>query len=380
MFLDFLLIQFKNLRLNENLYFNSNLNQYNFSHLFNFYLVLYSCSVMDLVKQLAKNPFLLAPMAGVTDHAFRSFMKALGVHIVFTELVSAHGIKYKNEATLNLLKFSKTQSPIGVQIFGEDPQLMGQAAFIVEQMGYDFVDLNFGCPVKKIVKKGAGSAILRDMNQLGRILNCVKSSIKIPLTIKIRTGWDENSKNASQVCDLAYNEGVTWVTIHGRTRSQGYSGKADWDYIQQTKQNSQIPIIGNGDITTPRQAVDNLIKSQCDGVMIGRGCLKRPWIFKQALHLHQNKERTTFDTNPMHIIHILYHHLADQLEQQRVLLQMKKFVSWFSSGYANSSVFRQSVFQIKDVDQLMNHCQIYFEKIKGSKREDEANFMMAGHG
>lgn len=335
---------------------------------------------MDLIKHLENNPFVLAPMAGVTDNAFRSFMKALGVHIIFTELVSAHGIKHKNEATLNLLKFSKTQSPIGVQIFGEDPQLMGQAALIVEQMGYDFVDLNFGCPVKKIVKKGAGSAVLKDMNQLSRILNCVRSSIEIPLTIKIRTGWDENSKNASQVCDIAYNEGVTWVTIHGRTRSQGYSGRADWDYIQQTKQNSRIPVIGNGDIITARQAVDTLIQSQCDGVMIGRGCLKRPWIFKQALHLYQNKGKATFDANPMHFIHILHHHLTHNLEPQKVLLQMKKFVSWFSSGHSGSSVFRQSVFQTKDINQLINHSQMYFEKVKKLRREDEVNFMMAGHG
>ena len=336
---------------------------------------------MDLIKQLKKNPFVLAPMAGVTDNAFRSLMKSLGAHIVLTELVSAHGIEHKNEATLQLLKFSKTQSPIGVQIFGEEPQSMGRAAIIVEEMGYDFVDLNFGCPVKKIVKKGAGSAVLKDLNQLSCILKAVKSSIKIPLTIKIRIGWDENSKNASQVCHIAYNEGVTWVAIHGRTRSQGYGGKSDWSYIKQVKAESQIPIIGNGDIVTAKQAVDTIIQSQCDGIMIGRGCIKRPWILKETLHFYQNKDESLLDTtDPFWVVQNLHDYLTKNVDEYKVLLQMKKFVSWFSSGYAQSKLFRKELFQIKDIDQLMSYCQMYFKKVKDLAREDESNFMMGGHG
>ena len=335
---------------------------------------------MDLIKQLKKQPFILAPMAGVTDNAFRSLMKSLGAHIVLTELVSAHGIEYKNETTLQLLKFSKTQSPIGVQIFGEDPQSMGRAAAIVEGMGYDFIDINFGCPVKKIVKKGAGSAVLKDLNQLRCILKAVRSSIKVPLTIKIRIGWDEDSKNASEVCHIAYNEGVTWVAIHGRTRSQGYGGKADWDYIKQTKMESHIPIIGNGDIITAKQAVDAIIKSQCDGIMIGRGCIKRPWILKEALHLYHNKEEDLSIQDPIYVIQNLHYYLTENLDEYKVLLQMKKFISWFSSGYSQSKLFRKDLFQIKDIDQLINYSQVYFEKVKNLAREEESGFMMGGHG
>ena len=333
---------------------------------------------MNLIKQLRKSPFVLAPMAGVTDNAFRSLMKSLGAHIVLTELVSAHGIEHQNETTLQLLKFSKTQSPIGAQIFGEDPQSMGKAAFIVQDMGYDFVDINFGCPVKKIVKKGAGSAVLKNLNQLSSILKAVKSSIKIPLTIKIRIGWDESSKNASEVCHIACNEGVTWVAIHGRTRSQGYSGKADWDYIKQVKIQAQIPIIGNGDIVTAKQAIDTMTYSQCDGIMIGRGCIKRPWILREALQLYQNKKADSVD--PIYVIQNLYNCLMDNVDEYRVLLQMKKFVSWFSSGYIDSKTFRRELFQIKDIDQLMKYCHDYFEKVKNLAREDESDFMMGGHG
>ena len=335
---------------------------------------------MDLIKQLKENPFVLAPMAGVTDNAFRSLMKSLGAHIVLTELVSAHGIEHKNETTLQLLKFSKTQSPIGVQIFGEDPQSMGRAAAIVEEMGYDFVDINFGCPVKKIVKKGAGSAVLKDLNQLRCILKAVRSSIKVPLTIKIRIGWDEDSKNAPEVCHIAYNEGVSWVAIHGRTRSQGYSGKADWNYIKQVKVQSDIPIIGNGDIITAKQAVDTIIKSQCDGIMIGRGCIKRPWILKEAMHIYRNKERDFNIQDPASVVQSLNYYLTKDLDEYKVLLQMKKFISWFSSGYSQSKLFRRELFQIKDIEQLMNYSQKYFKEVKNLAREEESDFMMGGHG
>ena len=335
---------------------------------------------IHLLEQLKQNPFVLAPMAGVTDSAFRSLMKEFGANIVFTELISAHGIQHQNKATQELLKFSKTQSPIGVQIFGEDPKVMGRAASIVEEMGYEFVDINLGCPVKKIVKKGAGAAILKDTKLLSCILKQVKSSLtKIPLTIKIRTGWDETSRNANEVCHIAYNEGVTWVTIHGRTRSQAYSGEADWNYIQQIKSQSPIPIIGNGDIITATQAVNRLTQSQCDGVMIGRGCLKRPWIIQEALHIYQRKNMF-FKTDPLNAINILHKYLTQNVEPHKVLIQMKKFTAWFSTGYINSTAFRKEIFQTKNIEQMMEHARLYFESAKNFDREEDKNFMMAGHG
>ena len=170
------------------------------------------------------------------------------------------------------------------------------------------------------------------------------------------------------------------MAIHGRTRSQGYSGKANWNYIKQVKAESQIPIIGNGDIITAKQAVDTIIQSQCDGIMIGRGCIKRPWILKEALHLYQNKEEDLDIQDPNYVIQKLHYYLTKDVDEYKVLLQMKKFVSWFSSGYVESKTFRRQLFQIKNIDQLMSYSQNYFEKVKNLARQEESDFMMGGHG
>ena len=237
---------------------------------------------VELLHHLKHHPFVLAPMAGITDMPFRAFMKSMGAGVVVSELVSANGIKYGGENTLKLLDYEESERPVGLQLFGEDPQVLADAARKVQELGADFVDLNFGCPVKKVVQKGGGSAVLKDIPHLQKILRAVKSAITIPLTIKIRTGWDQNQRNAVEVIKVAHDEGIAWVAIHGRTRSQGYSGSADWEFIASIKAVSPIPIIGNGDITTAEMAVNRLRQSQCDGVMIGRGCLKNPWIFQEG--------------------------------------------------------------------------------------------------
>src|SRR5690606_22174686 len=174
------------------------------------------------------------------------------------------------------------QRPVAIQLFGEDPIVVGQAAKFVQNKGADFVDLNFGCPVPKVVKKGAGSALLKDPLALKIMVSTVRRYIDIPLTIKIRTGWDDSTRNAVEIANIAYNEGVAWVAIHGRTRAQGYAGHADWDFIGEVKAKSKIPIIGNGDIHNAEQAIQRLKTYNLDGVMIGRGCLKNPWIFQEA--------------------------------------------------------------------------------------------------
>src|ERR1700677_2068126 len=247
---------------------------------------------MDIVSELKKNPFVLAPMAGITDNTFRTFMREMGCGIVITELVSAYGIEYRSERTLDLMRFTEGQRPLGVQIFGEDGEILAKAAQYVESTGADFVDINLGCPVPKVVKKGAGSAMLRDPMALQKILTQVKSAIKIPLTIKIRTGWCDKTINTLDIVNAAHDSGVTWVAIHGRTRAQGYSGLADWELIRQVKARAPLPIIGNGDIQSPSKAVQRLTESGCDAVMIGRGCLKNPWIFKQAQEILFSQKST----------------------------------------------------------------------------------------
>lgn len=337
---------------------------------------------MSLIEALNKNPFIMAPMAGITDHAFRSFMKARGSSIVVTELVSASGIEHKSERTLKLMSFDETQRPIGIQLFGEEPEIVARAAQLVEEMGADFVDLNFGCPVPKVVKKGAGSAILKDLPALTKMLSTVKAAVKIPVTIKIRTGWDASSRNAIEVTNIAYNEGITWVAVHGRTRAQSYSGFADWDYIREIKAASKLPIIGNGDILTAQQAVNRLNESGCDGVMIGRGCLKNPYIFRDALALWQGQDQTNLKPDYALLFQELNGVFTTHCEEHIRQIQLKKFAAWFATGYAGAAQFRKNLFQSKDTNEILNNSYEFFSGINNSKQEDTSNdgFLMGGHG
>lgn len=335
----------------------------------------------DLLGELHSNPFVLAPMAGITDCAFRSFMKEMGCGVVVTELVSANGLHYESERTRQLMKFEESQRPVGIQIFGEQINHLVQAAKICEQMGADFVDLNFGCPVPKVVNKGAGSAMLRDLKQMAQTLNAVKSAISIPLTIKIRTGWNEQSKNSVEVTRIAKDEGVTWVAIHGRTRAAGYSGKADWDYIASVKNQTSLPILGNGDINSPQLAVQRWKQSGCDAVMIGRGCLKNPWIFRQSRQLIAS-DSLSIDRDFCAIMQILTAHLENHYSEKITLLQLKKLSSWFSAGYPNSSQFRQRLFSTREKSELMEQIFQYFQSIRDLPQLDTSHeaFLMGGHG
>ena len=336
-------------------------------------------------------------MAGITDNPFRSFMKSMGCGIITTELISAKALQMKHKKSHQLMTFDESQRPIGIQIFGEELESLGIAAQMVEQAGADFIDLNFGCPVTKIIKKGAGSAVLKDLNFLQQILKKVCKSVNIPVSIKVRTGWDSHSRNANQVTQIAHDEGIAWVTIHGRTRAQGYSGNADWDYISEVKTNSLIPIIGNGDLIT----VDRILRlqktSQCDGMMIGRACLKNPWIFlelKQGIqnNFHQKTNESNNTNNMKHLAsmkknHIktltkLRYYLENFYDEPMCLLQYKKLCVWYSSGYPNSAQFRQEVFKTRERNQILDLIESYFSKIdlieKQSTIYDPA--LMQGHG
>lgn len=334
------------------------------------------------LEALKTNPFVLAPMAGITDHAFRTFMKKLDTSVVVTELVSASGIEYKSERTLKLMSYDESQRPIGVQLFGEDPEIVARAAQVAEADGCDFVDLNFGCPVPKVVKKGAGSAMLKDPVALQKMLSTVKAAIKIPLTIKIRTGWDSQSRNAIEVCNIAYNEGIEWVAIHGRTRAQGYSGLADWDFITEIKANTKIPILGNGDILTPRQANLRLQQSGCDGVMIGRGCLKNPFIFMDALSLWRGETPKDVKRDYVSLFNSLKSEVVAHCDEHITGIQLRKFAAWFSTGYPGAAQFRKNLFQSKSNDEVMAMAQDFFASIGNLDQEDQSQdeFLMGGHG
>ncbi len=337
----------------------------------------------QLIQHLKSNPFVLAPMAGITDMPFRLYMKGLGAGLVVSELVSANGIKFAGEKTLKLLAFHEKERPVGLQLFGEDLEALRLAAQKVESMGADFVDLNFGCPVKKVVQKGAGSALLKDLNQLKLVLRTVRAAVKIPVTIKIRTGWEQSQRNAVEVTKIAHDEGIAWVAIHGRTRSQGYSGQADWEYIASVKAVSPVPVIGNGDILSAEQAENRLRLSGCDGVMIGRGCLKNPWIFQETKNILDGKSSDEgIDYNYLPLFERLKTLLEAVHDERTVVIQLRKFAMWYSAGFPESSVFRKDIFSTRTVQETYDRVCDYYSQIDLGHKQDTSHedFLMGGHG
>lgn len=334
------------------------------------------------------HPFIIAPMAGITNSPFRRLIRKHRSALVISELISANGMEYASQRTLHMLRFHEEERPVGLQIFGEDAEVLCRASQVIERTGADFVDLNLGCPVPKIVKSGAGSAMCRNPAELGRVLGAMVKSVKIPVTIKIRTGWDSTSRNALEVVRVAADAGVAWVAIHGRTRAQGYSGEADWDLIGDVKSKSPIPILGNGDLTTPEIAVDRYKTYGVDAVLIGRGALRNPFIFEQAESYWRTGE---------YEVPTLERYLG-LIDDQRLLMEAnfgvrggmihaRKFVSWYSAGYPGCHEFRRKAFAQADPEVFWKESREFFEKsfeIVQSRGRDfsylSQPFLMGGHG
>ena len=330
-----------------------------------------------------RHPFILAPMAGITNSPFRRLMRRQSSSMVISELVSANGIEYAGPKTLDLLRFHEEERILGLQIFGEDTDLLCKAAQYVEKLGADFVDLNLGCPVPKVVKKGAGSAMCKDPISLGKTLTAMVKSVKIPVTIKIRTGWDAQTRNALEVVQAATDAGVQWVAIHGRTRAQGYSGEADWDFIGEIKAKSTLPILGNGDITTPDVAVKKFETYGVDAVLIGRGALRNPFIFKQAealwngktYGLPQAEDYIGLLQEQQKMLHEIY-------PARSAMIHARKFLAWYSAGFPGCHEFRSQVFSIPEPEALWQEATRFFER---RTRERDLKFLsqpflMGGHG
>ncbi len=330
-----------------------------------------------------EHPFILAPMAGITNSPFRRLMRRRASSMVISELVSANGIEYAGAKSLDLLRFHEEERIVGLQIFGEDTELLCKASQYVEKLGADFVDLNLGCPVPKVVKKGAGSAMCRDPISLGKTLQAMVKSVKIPVTIKIRTGWDSQTRNALDVVKAATDAGVAWVAIHGRTRAQGYSGLADWDFIGDIKAKSSLPIIGNGDITTAEVAVKKYRDYGVDAVLIGRGALRNPFIFEQSVaalngqsySFPQAEEYIRLMDEQQKMLHEIYN-------PRLAMIHARKFLAWYSAGFPGCHEFRSKVFSIPEPEALWEEARRFFEK---STRERDMKFLaqpflMGGHG
>ncbi|MBY0469709.1 tRNA dihydrouridine synthase DusB [bacterium] len=329
------------------------------------------------------HPFILAPMAGITNSPFRRLMRGLNSSMVVSELVSANGIEYGGPKTLELLRFKDDERTVGLQIFGEVPEFLVKACQHVERLGADFVDLNLGCPVPKVVKKGAGSAMCRNPSELGKTLKMMVESVKIPVTIKIRTGWDESTKNALAVVEAAADAGVRWVAIHGRTRAQGYSGLADWDFIGDVKAKSPLPIIGNGDITTPEVAVQKMKTYGVDAVMIGRGALRNPFIFEQAYALWEGRSFTK--PEPQRYVDLMDRQrafLSEDYNERSAVIHVRKFLAWYSAGFPGSAEFRKKVFSEIQPEELWTEARKFFgatASLRDYKFMAEP-FLMGGHG
>lgn len=332
-----------------------------------------------------EHPFILAPMAGITNSPFRRLMRQRGSAMVISELVSANGLKFASEKTRELLRFHEEERPVGLQIFGEDLDVLVSAAREIEKTGADFVDLNLGCPVPKVVRKGGGAALCRDLIRLGEILAALVGAVGIPVSIKIRTGWDSQSLNAQEVVRVAADVGVSWVTIHGRTRAQGYSGEADWDLIGRIKATASIPIIGNGDVSTPDVAMSRLAQYGVDAVMIGRGALRNPYLFEQSRALWRGEPLRTITPDDyvnllMQQRQLLEDHFASR--PRSALLHAKKFLSWYAAGFSGCHEFRRAVFSVSDSDELWGMAKAFFET--HTRHRDMSflhqPFLMGGHG
>ena len=305
---------------------------------------------------------ILAPMAGVTDLPFRLLCKEQGCGLTVTEMVSAKAILYHNRNTEELLRTEPAEQPVAVQLFGSDPAIMAEIAAQVAEGPYAIIDVNMGCPVPKIVKNGEGSALMRDPRKAQAVLAAMVKAVKKPVTVKFRKGFDEGSVNAVEFAKMAESCGVAAVAVHGRTREQYYSGKADWEIIRRVKEAVKIPVIGNGDIFTPEDGARMLSKTGCDGIMVARGAKGNPWIFSRLNHYLETGELLPGPDGKEIREKILRHSrmLARYKGEKPAMRQMRGHVAWYTKGLPNSAAMRNEINQVETMEELKDFLERYF--------------------
>lgn len=327
---------------------------------------------MKIGNILIKNKTVLAPMAGISNPAYMKIVEEMGCGYAITELISSEAIVRNNKKTLEMLSgYDKLSMPVAVQLFGGNPDTMAKAAKVVQEMGFQIIDLNFGCPVPKVaVRSNAGSALLKEPEKIRKIVSSVVSSVKIPVTVKIRSGWDNNSINAVEVAKICEESGASMICIHARTRSQGYSGKADWNIIKKVKEAVSIPVIGNGDITDIYSAKRMLSETGCDLIMIGRACLGNPWLIKEINAYLEDETIISKPSNLERIDMCLKHlkYLKELKSEKIACLEIRNHIAWYLKKVPGGKEIKNKIFKVTDISviiDILNEYKSYIQSLEG---------------